>query len=171
MATDYSVPKKAKKPINTPLLWGGGAAIAALILFFVGFFIGRSPLAAAQAEAKSAKAKTERVTGEAIAQWNTLAARTAMYIARNLVYRASVELDRRNFGEVQKNLKRAATVLEEENLKPGGFAATEIDAIKTDLKNINVEVTNDTGKQRAQLLSLAERMDKMLVPFETNYAQ
>ncbi|MBC8104607.1 MAG: hypothetical protein H7Z41_18685, partial [Cytophagales bacterium] len=102
----------------------------------------------------------------------TSQALTQQLEARRQVALALLELDRRNFGAAQERLGEAAARLEnvqkanqaavaakpqEPPVSPSDFAA----AI-TQIRQVNLVATPDTGEQRERLLTLATQMDAEL---------
>ena len=92
--------------------------------------------------------------------------------ARRQVSLALTELDRRNFGAAQERLAEAAARLDTVQkanetaraAKPQqpAVAVADLTAIGTQIKQINLVATSDTGAQREQILALATQMDTEL---------
>jgi multidrug efflux pump subunit AcrA (membrane-fusion protein) len=145
---------------------------ACLLLFFGGFFVGRSGLTAARAELEKTKADSAKQVSQAKAESQQIQAQlqseqarteafTQVAAARNWLYRSAVQLDRRNFGMAQTDLKQASDLLGSAKMEAAGFSAVQSQAVRTTLQGINLTVSEDTGAARGQILQAAEQLDAM----------
>jgi hypothetical protein len=141
---------------------------ACLLLFFGGYFMGRSGLSAARSElarnktesatmAEQARSETQQVQS----QLSTSQARERVSSARGWLYRTVMEVDRRNFGTAQSNLTKAKEVLDSGALEAAGFA-TQSQSVKDAVGEVSVSVASDTAVQREQILKAASQLDEML---------
>ena len=172
MATQHNAPGStggAAKPMNPHIMRGLIAAAVALVVFTIGFFIGRNGLGEAREEL--AKAKTDAAAQVADAQKEVTAgktreeaaaARIALFNARNFLYRSALDLERRDFGAAQKNLALSNLAMEQGNLSAGGFTAAQTDPLKTAVQSVKIVVSTDVSQQRNQILQIVERIDKLL---------
>lgn len=126
---------------------GIGVAAAAL-LFFLGWMMGRSPVAELEAAREASRTRNAVLTAEAA------------------VYRAAVALEQRNFGTANDYLRRADAALgtlpaEGDDAGLSSSAAAALADVRTELAGTNLNVAVDVEAQRSAVLQLASRLDEI----------
>lgn len=122
----------------------GVMLLVGLILFFVGLLQGKKPIPELEQRAVAAEAVLAQTQDEA-RLWSALA----------YIYRASADLDARNFGTANENLHQAARSLD-------GLQATDgagVDELRRLMADTDLTVAEDLEAQRARLLSYAQELD------------
>ncbi|HLZ83381.1 MAG TPA: hypothetical protein VKQ54_07410 [Caulobacteraceae bacterium] len=77
-------------------------------------------------------------------------------------YRATAELDERNFGLANKAVARAVAALNAVKPADAGIEAPPLAAVRAEAAHVNIAVATDLGAQRAQLLRLAADIDALV---------
>lgn len=124
------------------------ALAAAALLFFLGWMMGRSPVAGLERERDEA------------------GTRAALLGANTALYRAAVALEERNFGTANDHLRRAnaaLTPLASSDDVPGlgSEASSAVREVRTALAATNLNVAVDVERQRATVLELAARLGRV----------
>lgn len=126
---------------------GIGVAAAAL-LFFLGWMMGRSPVAELEAARDASRTRNAVLTAEAA------------------VYRAAVALEQRNFGTANDYLRRADAALatlpadaDDAGLSSGAAAA--LAEVRSELAGTDLNVAVDVEAQRSSVLQLAAQLDEI----------
>jgi len=155
---------------NRLLWWMGGALALALVLFFTGFALGRGGLNEARTELR--RARTDYDARLKSAQTDTEQARSnlasaqalnRLLIARGYLYRAAVQIGRRNFGTAQNDLERATLLIQQADANAAGVDAGAVSRLQESVAGLNLRVTTDVAGQRDQILQAVEQMDGLLV--------
>jgi hypothetical protein len=141
---------------------------ACLLLFFGGYFMGRSGLSAARTELAQNKTDSVKLLDQAKSETQQVQTQLAVakavsrvHSVRAWLYRAAVELDRRNFGTAQSYLTQAKELLDSGALEAAGYGA-QAALLKDAVTATNVSVASDTAAQREQILNAASQMNEML---------
>jgi len=154
---------------NRPLWWAVGGLALALILFFAGFALGRGGLNEARTEL--GRARTDYDARLKSAQTDTEQARSnlasaqalnRLLIARGYLYRAAVQIGRRNFGTAQNDLERSALLLQQADANAAGVDAGAVTRLQESVAGLTLRVTTDVAGQRDQILQAVEQMDRLL---------
>ncbi|HZO87917.1 MAG TPA: hypothetical protein VFB38_06215 [Chthonomonadaceae bacterium] len=140
------------------LIGAGIALVIAAALFLVGFFIGRGQMAAQQAQAQQLRAQAQQLR----AQFATAEALSRLLVARGWVYRATIDLEQRNFGLANSDLSRATAILRSVQPAQAGVDPTQMQRLAQAIAGTNVQVATDIGNQRRQILALADGLDTLL---------
>ncbi|MBI4497232.1 MAG: hypothetical protein HY689_04955 [Chloroflexi bacterium] len=115
--------------------------------------------AAAQRQAQEQiQAETQAIR----ARLATAEATNGLLLARGWLYRAAVELDRRNFGLANDHLRQAAQALRPVNPAAAAVEPARLQALRTAIEGTSVRVAEDLEVQRTTVLQLAEQMDTLL---------
>jgi len=131
-------------------VWAGAALALALVLFLVGWFVGRGPVGELRERAGAAETRAAAVEGRAHA-----------YEALSLLYRTAIDLEARNFGVANERLQAAAAALgRADGAAPGaGFGE-----VRQRVAATNLAVAEDLDGQRTAVLGyardLSERLDR-----------
>lgn len=83
--------------------------------------------------------------------------RLRVLVARRDLHRATMELDRKNFGTAEQRLQEAAATLLD--LTP---AQGQYEALAKELRDQRLPVADDVSQERAKLFDLAQRFDELL---------
>ncbi len=145
MADAAPPPMPASKPSLTQVLATVGVMLlVGAILFFVGLLQGKKPLPELEQRTQAAEAVLAQAQDEA-RLWQALA----------LIYRASSDLDARNFGTANEHLHAAARALD-------GLHATDgpgVDELRRLMAETDLTVAENLEAQRARVLSYARELD------------
>ncbi len=129
----------------------GGVLVLVLIAYFVGLMQGRGPIAGLEEEVAVARQAQQELQ----AQLGREEARTRMTEALALLYRATLDLDERNFGTANARLQQAAQTLAQ--IDPAA-AGAEVQQLRQEISAMNVEVAANLQAQRSRILSFAETL-------------
>lgn len=131
------------------------ALLLAAALFGGGYLLGRAPLAQTQAEGTQLQAR--------LAEAQTLA---RLQSARAHLYQSAVDLDRRNFGIANTNVRAAGAALAQVTVaQPSGASAQLLTRLRADLAGLNLNVAVNLREQRTRVLDLAERATRLVEAF------
>lgn len=131
--------------------WPLAALLLAAALFGGGYLLGRAPLAQAQAESTRLQS---RLSGA-----QTL---DRLQSARAFLYQSAVDLDRRNFGTANTNVRAAQTALSQVAAPTSEASAQLLTRLRADLTELNLNVAVDLREQRTRILDLAERATRLV---------
>jgi len=135
-----------------------GAAVVLIlgaILYFVGLQSGRAQLTAQEAKfgvernGLQSQVKTAEIARDAARD------RAAMMETRAALYRTAIDLDARNFGTANTHLKEAAAAL-------GRVSNPDTAQLRGEIEATDLNVAVNLGDQRAQVLSFAEQLNRMM---------
>ncbi|NUL82909.1 MAG: hypothetical protein HUU60_09335 [Armatimonadetes bacterium] len=153
-------PEKKKRSV-VPILAGSGAFLA-LALFGTGFYLGQSGQAKRTDDVKqqlSIARQAHQVAGTEVKQ---LLAVNDLLRARGLTYRASLELDRRNFGLANDYLRRAAQAADRADADAARADRAKLSEAKEKLAKTSVEPSADLETQRKAVIDIAILLDEIL---------
>lgn len=139
------------KPLPRWVTWGGGVLVALLVVFIVGLLVGRGPIAGLTDRAERAEARTAQLEAQLHAQQ-----------ALSLVYRATLDLDARNFGTANDRLDSAADALARTDAAALQANPAELDALRQEMNAADIRVAEDLAAQRAALSDFARRLVAMM---------
>ncbi len=137
---------------------GALGLVAVFILLGVGIAIGRGPVPELRETAREAR------TAEAAAvdRAETLESRLHGEEALTLLYRALLDVDARNFGIANDRVRTAAERLGAVDVARLGADPEELEAIRDELSTFDIRVAEDLAGQRSRLMTLAERLNRLL---------
>ncbi len=136
--------------------------VAGVVGLAVGYFLGHDPvpeleeeLASTKSEHKATSTRTEQAHAKEMralrSRVEVLEKRVAVQEASLAVRRAIDSLDARNFGTAQSQIDAA-----EEELRQRDDLSESVRELQTALSKLRLVAATDFGKQRAELLSLAQ---------------
>jgi len=135
-------------------IWGAAALVIVLILLGVGYALGNRPVA--DLRDRSAQAETRAEAGDArVAE---LEARLEANRGLALLYRTMLDVDARNFGTANERLDEAAAALDRVDRDAIGAAADEVEALREELRGLDIRVAEDLSGQRSQVADMARRL-------------
>lgn len=150
----------ARSPRGKALLIGTAIALAvAAGLYFGGLWQGREQVKAEkekialQLNASNASLDTAR------AELAGASNRSYLMEAQARIYRAIADLDQRNFGIANEQLKLAAGALGKITGPVGALTTQQINQIRTAVAALDLNVAVNLEQQRAMLLQLAKSLD------------
>ncbi|MFC4728526.1 hypothetical protein [Coralloluteibacterium thermophilus] len=137
-------------------------AVAAILLFALGFWAGRAGPKAEVAELTTQLEGAREEAAQATRSRDEAVARLAVRDAQAAVVQAGVELERRNFGLVETHLQRAAARLGEVDGAAVGLDPQRLAGLRDRIGGTRIAVTNDLATQRQTLQALTEEVDALL---------
>lgn len=81
--------------------------------------------------------------------------------ARGELYRAALDLERRNFGTANKNLDQAAGAIRAVSPKAADVDTKQLEALQSDINAIDLNVATDLEAQRTKVLEMATRVEQL----------
>lgn len=149
-------PDRSSDRTKRVIMYVAIAAVACLVVYFVGLYQGRSAVSEVRAELQQLQEQQTAVQQQ-LARAQDM---SRMRAAQALIYRAALDLDERNFGTANQRLQEAADVLGEAGMN------AELQALQQDVAATNLEVAANLDAQRSNVVALAERLNA-LIPAET----
>lgn len=132
--------------------WPLAALLLAVALFGGGYLLGRSPLT--QTRAEVSRLQTDLIRAQTLARLQS---------ARALLYQSAADLDRRNFGIANTNLRAAGAALREVTATSASGSFTQnLTRLRTDLAGLDLNVAVDLREQRTRVLDLAEQATRLV---------
>lgn len=129
----------------------GIALGVALVVFLIGWFVGRSPVGELRDRAESAE------TSLALGQDHL-----HMAEASSMLYRTALDLDARNFGTANDRLDEATALLERV-----GLVGSQLDSLRSAMASTDLSIASDLAGQRAVVLGFAETLQSLMPSVET----
>jgi type II secretory pathway pseudopilin PulG len=117
--------------------------------------------AAGHAQGRARARSAEAAASDAQTQLAGARASLQIVQARALVYRGAVELERRNFGTANDDLKQAVHQLQTAQLAPSDSRSAAVKALATDLDKLDVRVAQNVDAQRTAVLDMAGKLDAL----------
>ncbi|MDX1419277.1 MAG: hypothetical protein R3181_04870 [Rubricoccaceae bacterium] len=121
--------------------------VVGVLFYAIGRIQGAEPVAGLEARAEAAEAELAAVQD-----------RAQLHEALALTYRATVDLDARNFGTANSRLRAAARALD----GLSGVDGTAVDGLQRAMAETDLTVAADLAQQRAQVLVFAEEIEALL---------
>lgn len=118
----------------------------ALLVFLIGWFVGRGPVGELKDRAESAEQRLALASDH-----------INMSIASSLLYQTALDLEARNFGVANGRLDEAVAALD--SMGAGG---SELEALRTSMASTDFSVAADLGDQRATALGFADALNGLL---------
>lgn len=135
-------------------IWGAAALVIVLVLLGVGYALGNRPVADLRERAGQAEMRAE--SGDArVAE---LEARLEANRALALLYRTMLDVDARNFGTANQRLDEAAAALDRVDRDAIGGAADEVEALREEMRALDIRVAEDLSGQRSRVEDMARRL-------------
>jgi len=135
-------------------IWGAAALVILLVLLGVGYALGNRPVADLRERAGQAETRAE--AGDArVAE---LEARLEANRALALLYRTMLDVDARNFGTANQRLDEAAAALDRVDRDAIGEAADEMEALREEMRALDIRVAEDLSGQRSRVEDMARRL-------------
>lgn len=155
-SSNANTPTSKLKPI---LIGVVAALVLAAILYGVGLWQGRAPLAA-QKTSYDSQVQTLQ-TQIATTKTELAAARNAARLmeARAGLYRTALDLEQRNFGTANTRLRESAATLA--MVSDAGLDATRLDALQKQVAATNINVATNLEAQRRQVLEFAAQLEAL----------
>ena len=138
------------------MILGIVAVIVALLLFALGYFLGRAPVAALRTQADQAR------QGLASAQ-----VRADVQSARAYLYQSAADLDLRNFGTANSDLAAAGqnmgqVVKRLDTAGVTGDVAQQLQKLQKQVSGTNLSVAVNLQRQRDQVLGFAKQATQLV---------
>jgi hypothetical protein len=130
------------------------ALVLVLVLLGVGYALGVRPVDDLRARAQQADTRAEASD----ARVGELESRLEATHALALLYRTMLDVDARNFGTANDRLNEAAAALDRVNREAIGSAADEVDALRAELRSLDIRVAEDLSNQRSRVADMARRL-------------
>jgi hypothetical protein len=133
--------------------------VVLLLLAFVGgFIVGNRPVG----ELNQRVATAEATARESVDRVAELEARVHAFRALSLLYMTLVDVDDRNFGIANTRLDQSVSALDQ--VDPGRIDVDtgELEAIRSELADLDIRVAADLADQRDTLAELARRLAEVL---------
>ncbi|TVP44810.1 MAG: hypothetical protein EA350_10785 [Gemmatimonadales bacterium] len=147
-------PTRTSSGMPRSAIWGAAALVIVLILLGVGYSLGNRPVA--DLRERSGQAETRAEASEA--RVGELEARLEANRSLTLLYRTMLDVDARNFGTANQRLDEAAAALDRVDPDAIGAAADEVEALREELRGLDIRVAEDLAGQRSRVADLARRL-------------
>ncbi|CAN5716727.1 hypothetical protein BH23GEM11_BH23GEM11_08870 [soil metagenome] len=147
---------RSSSPSGMPrsAIWGAAALVILFVLLGVGYALGNRPVA--DLRDRSGQAETRAEASEArVAE---LEARLDANRGLALLYRTMLDVDARNFGTANQRLDEAAAALDRVDRDAIGPAADEVEALRAELRALDIRVAEDLSGQRGRVEDMARRL-------------
>lgn len=141
-------------------------AAVVVILLMVGIYYWgnmqtRNQLAAQETQYQQRIAAAEAQLLETRRELDAARNRNHLMMARTDLYRTAADLDQRNFGTANTRLQEAAAALRRVDASSGDLDAAKLDAVRSTIEGMNINVATNLQDQRNQVLDLASRLDEI----------
>ena len=133
-----------------------------LAVYLVGWLQGRSAVAVLRTEHVREIAVQQQEMEGLQADVRAQKARRLIRDAQVALYQAAFELERRNFGSAQDQVRKASDFLQSVRAGDARISTVEFDRARNAVRDLNVLVAEDVSSQRTQLLGLARALDLMI---------
>jgi len=144
----------ASSGIPRSAIWGGTALVIVLVLLGLGYALGNRPVADLRELADQAETRAE--AGDALVA--AMEARLEANRALALLYRTMLDVDARNFGTANQRLDEAAAALDRVDRDAIGEAADEVEALRDEMRALDIRVAEDLSGQRSRVEDMARRL-------------
>jgi hypothetical protein len=135
-------------------IWGAAALVVVLVLLGVGYALGVRPVE--DLRERTGQAETRAEAGEA--RIGELEAQLEANRALALLYRTMLDVDARNFGTANERLDEARAALDRVDGNAIGAAAGEVEALREELRALDIRVAEDLSGQRSRVAEMARRL-------------
>ena len=141
-------------------------AAAVVILLMIGIYYWgnvqtRNQLTAQETDYQQRMATVDSQLQQTRSELSAARNRNHLLVARTALYRTAADLDQRNFGTANTRLQEAEAALGSVDASSGGVDAAGLDALRTSIKGMNINVATNLQEQRNQVLELASQIDAM----------
>lgn len=141
-------------------------AAAVVILLMIGIYYWgnvqtRNQLTAQETDYQQRMATVDSQLQQTRSELSAARNRNHLLVARTALYRTAADLDQRNFGTANTRLQEAEAALGSVDASSGGVDAAGLDALRTSIKGMNINVATNLQEQRNQVLQLASQLDAM----------
>lgn len=148
------------------MIWIVVAIVAALILFALGYYLGRAPVAGLRTQAAQAQAALQTQTTQAQQALAGAQLRANVQSARAYLYQSAADLDLRNFGTANGDLKAAAQNMQQvvDRLGTAGLpsdVAGQLQKLQQQVSGTNLSVAVNLQQQRDQVLAYAKQATQL----------
>lgn len=140
------------------------AGLGALVFVAIAYGVGRMQMAPKVKGAEQRAASAAQGAASAKQKESAEHAKVLQLEARRRLDLALLALDDRNFGIAQADLKAAAGLIEAGH-PPKDSALRKL---STEIEKINITVSQDLASERAQIIDLIKRFDRIVPPLEAH---
>ncbi|MBS7456318.1 hypothetical protein [Coralloluteibacterium stylophorae] len=150
-------PARRRKSPVLPIV----ALVVAVVLFGLGFWLGRAG-PAAEVESLTTELADARAAGrDAQRQQAVVEDWLQLREAQLTVQGAAEELDRRNFGSAEDRIKQAAAALGDIDAEAMGIDRQRLEQLRQRMESITLAVTPDLQPQRERVQQLSAQLDAL----------
>ena len=153
MNSSSTAPAQGGSKIKLYLIGAGVVVLLGAVLYFVGLQAGKTEVATQKAAFDVERNGLQSQITTANGERDAARERAALMEARGALYRAALDLDARNFGTANNNLKQAAAALQ-------GVQKPAVEPIRGQIAATDLNVAVNLGDQRAKVLALAEQLNR-----------
>ena len=154
-------PPKGRSPLR-PLVILIGIVAVAIALYAFGAGQGRSQLDAQRAEFEERLATAEHALSKAEGQLAIVMNVKNLQEAEVALLRGAVEIDRRNFGTANEHVRKSGVILDRIRDPAGGVSLEEIQLLREDVAQLDINVAVNLEDQRMHVLGLAGRLRDLI---------
>lgn len=164
-AASKAVPSGKSKPASSGKTILTVIIIVACMIFAafgIGFWQGRLQLIVEHARHEQAITKLNATITQAQSDLIIAQNRGELMQARAALYRSAIDLDKRNFGTANLDLKEAAQSLGKINNSSSELKSSEIAQLRDAISKTNINVAVNLEVQRAQVLDFATKLNELI---------